>query len=55
MRTAALAAALAIACVGCKGEKKRGLGLAGRDGGPPVVIVEQPGGAGALGPLEPVK
>jgi hypothetical protein len=55
MRTAALAVALAIAGAGCKGDKKRELGLAGRDGGPPVVIVEQPAGGGTVGPIEPEK
>ncbi|HTE55699.1 MAG TPA: PT domain-containing protein [Kofleriaceae bacterium] len=47
-----MAVVAAVAGAGCKGERKREIGLAHRDGGPPVVIVEQPTESGAVGPLE---
>jgi hypothetical protein len=47
---AALAALVAVA--GCKSERKREIGLAGRDGGAPVVVIEGPAeGGGMTGPL----
>jgi hypothetical protein len=57
MRARAGRAVLALAVASgaasaCKGEKKRGLGLAGRDGGAPVVVIEDPVAGGAVGPLE---
>jgi hypothetical protein len=54
MRRAVVIAAAAIVALGaCGKEKKRGLGLAGGDGGAPVVIVEDPTQGGAVGPLDP--
>jgi len=50
---AALAAAASgVGGVGCKHERKRGSGLAARDGGPPVVVVDQPTEGGTVGPLQ---
>jgi hypothetical protein len=40
------------ASAGCKGDSKRKLGLATRDGGPPVVVVDEPVEGGAIGPLQ---
>lgn len=49
-KVAALAALVAVA--GCKSERKREIGLAERDGGAPVVVIEQPTeGGGMTGPL----
>jgi hypothetical protein len=51
-RHRALLVALLSAAAACKGDEKRGLELASRDGGPPVVIVDEPVGGGAPGPVE---
>ncbi len=51
-RVVVFALAAAAAGAGCKKESKREVGLAARDGGPPVVVVESPVEGGPLGPLE---
>ncbi len=51
-RVVVFALAAAAACAGCKKESKREVGLAARDGGPPVVVVESPVEGGAVGPLQ---
>ena len=51
-RVAACALAVLAGLAACKKGAKREIGLAGRDGGPPVVVVEQAGQGGAIGPLE---
>jgi hypothetical protein len=51
-RVVVFALAAAAAGAGCKKESKREVGLAARDGGPPVVVVESPVEGGPVGPLE---
>jgi hypothetical protein len=41
-----------VAASGCKGDSKKKLGLATRDGGPPVIVVDEPVEGGAIGPLQ---